>query len=53
MTRCLCEDVVLIPGLTQWVKYLELPQAMTLVVDEAQIQCCCGVGWQLQLGLDP
>ena len=49
------EDVGLIPGLTQRVKDLALPQATAKVIDEAQIwHCCgCGVGQQLQLQLDP
>ena len=33
---CLCEDVGSIPGLTQWVKDLVLPQAM--------VGALCGVG---------
>ena len=49
------EDVGLIPGLTQWVKDPPLLQAAAYVTDLAQIQhCCdCGIGWQLQLQLDP
>ena len=49
------EDVVLIPGLTQWVKDLVLPQAVAQVTGAAQIlHCCgCGVGQQLQLSFNP
>ena len=45
------KDVGSIPGLTQWVKVPALLQA----ADAAWIpHCCgCGVGWQLQLHLDP
>ena len=45
------EDVGLIPGLSQWVKDLVLPQVVAQVVDEAWIlRCCsCGIGQQLQL----
>ena len=43
------EDVGLIPGLTQWVKDKALLQAAAEHTDVAQIQCCCGIGWQLQL----
>jgi len=44
-----------IPGLAQWVGDPVLPWAEVWVADVAQIQCCCGpgIGWQLQLGLDP
>ena len=49
------EDVGSIPGLTQWVKDLVLPQAATQVTDVAWIlRCCdCGVGQQPQLQFDP
>ena len=43
-TQCCLEDMGSIPGLTQWVKYLALPQAVTQVIDVAQIRCCCGCG---------
>ena len=44
----------MIPGLAQWLKDLELPQASVKVADVAQILHCCGVGinWQLQLRFD-
>ena len=44
-----------IPGLAQWVKDPALPRAVVKFTDTAQIPCCCGsgVGWQLQLRLDP
>ena len=44
-----------IPGLTQRVKDLELPQAVAHVTETARIWCCCGSGidWWLQLQLDP
>ena len=40
----------LIPGLT-----LALPRAVMWVTDAARISCCCrsGIGWRLQLRLDP
>ena len=46
-----CEDVGLIPALTQWVKDLALLQPAVQVTDVAQIpHCCgCGIGWQLKL----
>ena len=49
------EDARLIPGLAQCVKDPALPGAVVLVVDVAQIWCCCGcrVGQQLQLCFDP
>ena len=44
--HCLCEGAGLIPGLAQWVKNLELPQAVASVKDVAWIWSChgCGVG---------
>ena len=44
-----------IPGPTQWVKDLALPQAVVQAADVAQIWhfCGCGVEWQLQLLFDP
>ena len=49
------EDVGLTPGLAQWDQDLALRWAMVWVTDVAQIQIqyCCGIGWQLQLRLDP
>ena len=41
-----------IPGLAQWVKDPALPRAL-VVTDEARIPYGCGVGWWLQLRLDP
>ena len=43
------EDEGSIPGLTQWVKDLMMPQAVAKVVDTAWIWWChgCGVGQQL------
>ena len=43
-----------IPGLEQWVKDPALLSAV-VVIEEAPIWCCCGsgVGWRLQLRLDP
>ena len=48
------EDLGSIPGLTQWVKFLALLQAVVQVTDEAWIpHCCgCGIGRQLQLQFD-
>ena len=45
------EDVGLIPGLTQWVKYLVVLQAAALVSYKAWIRCChsCDICQQLQL----
>ena len=49
------EDSGSIPGLAQWGKDPLWSQAGAEVADVAQIPCCCGcgVGWQLQLSLDP
>ena len=49
-----CENSVLIPGLTWWVKVSALLQVALQVTDVARIWCCCGsgIGWQLQLLLD-
>jgi len=45
----------LIPGLAQWVKDPALSQAEAQVTDAAQIWLCCGcgVGWRLQLLIQP
>ena len=44
-----------IPGHAQWVKDLALLWAVVWVIDAARILHCCGygIGWQLQLPLDP
>ena len=44
-----------IPGLAQWVKGAAWPAGVVSVAAAAQIPHCCGsgVGWQLQLRLDP
>ena len=49
------EDTCSIPGLTQCVKDLALPQAVVYTADMAAIWCCCGcgVGQWLQLQFDP
>ena len=38
------EDVVLILGLTQWVKASGVTSSCAQVADEARIWCGCGVG---------
>ena len=47
--HCLREEMSSIPGLTQWIKDLVLPQDVVLVADTAWIWCSggCGVGLQL------
>ena len=48
------KDSGLIPGLTQWVKNLVLPQVVAWVADVARIwHCCLGPGPQLQLQFNP
>ena len=48
-------DTGLIPDLTQWARDPAFPQAAAWVTDVAQIWCChgCGIGWQLQLQIQP
>ena len=52
---CLCEDLGLIPGLTQQIKDQVLLLDLVQVKDASGIWCCCGFWWtqQLQLQLDP
>ena len=49
------EYVGSVPGLTQWVKNLVLPQAAAEISDAAQIPSCygCGGGQQLQFQFNP
>ena len=49
------EDVILIPGLAQWIKDQALQWTVLQVEEEAQIPSYCGygVGQQLQLQLTP
>ena len=47
------EVVGSIPGLTRWVKDPMLQGAVVQVADVAWTLSCCGVGWQLQLRVDP
>ena len=44
-----------VPALAQWVKDPALPRAAVQVADMAGIPRCCGsgIGWWLQLHLDP
>ena len=52
-TQCyLCEDVDSILGLTQRVKDLALPQAVTQVTDVAWIWRCCGCGIGISCSYD-
>ena len=52
---CIHEDTGSTLGLVQWVEDSALPQAVVQVTDATLIlRCCgCGVGWQLQLQLEP
>ena len=47
------EDAGLIPGLAQWVGDLVLPLAVVQVSGTSRILHCFGLGWWLQLRLDP
>ena len=49
------KDAGLIPGFTQWVKYLVSPRAVVQVADVALIPRCsgCVIGQQLQLQFNP
>ena len=44
-----------VPALAQWVEDPALPWAVVWVENVARIPSCCGsgIGWQLQLLLDP
>ena len=47
------EDVGPSPSLAQWVKDPELPCVVVAHVTRIWHCCGCGVGWRLQLQLDP
>ena len=42
------EDMSLIPGLAQWIKYPALPRDAVQITDVAQIQWCCGYSVDLR-----